>query len=99
MAEQELLVEQEAGYAVITLNRPQSMNALSPQLIGDLCKAFRDLQDKEEIRAVVLTGAGRAFCAGLDLKALGEHEGGLAAFAIHGSGSTEWRPPVASNWP
>ena len=84
MAEQELLVEQEAGYAVITLNRPQSMNALSPQLIGDLCKAFRDLQDKEEIRAVVLTGAGRAFCAGLDLKALGEHEGGLAAFAIHG---------------
>ena len=58
MAEQELNVELEDGYAVITLNRPQSMNALSPQLIGDLCEAFRDLQDKSEVRAVVLIGAG-----------------------------------------
>jgi enoyl-CoA hydratase len=84
MSEPELIVEREDGYAVLTLNRPRSMNALSPQLIGDLCKAFRDLQGEGDIRAVILTGAGRAFCAGLDLKALGESEGGLDAFAIHG---------------
>jgi enoyl-CoA hydratase len=84
MAAPELVVEREDGYAVVTLNRPQAMNALSPKLIGDLCKAFRDLQGEGDIRAVILTGAGRAFCAGLDLKALGESEGGLGAFAIHG---------------
>ncbi len=85
MAAPELIVEREDGYAVLTLNRPQAMNALSPRLIGDLCKVFRELQGEGDIRAVILTGAGRAFCAGLDLKALGESKGGLEAFAIHGA--------------
>jgi enoyl-CoA hydratase len=84
MSDQELLVEKCEGYALITLNRPAAMNALSPQLLGDLCTAFRELQDDPGVRAVVLTGAGRAFCAGLDLKALSASEEGLGAFAIHG---------------
>ena len=84
VAEAELIIEREDGYAVLTLNRPAAMNALSPGLIGELCRAFRDLQQADDVRAVILTGAGRAFCAGLDLKALAASENGLGAFAIHG---------------
>jgi enoyl-CoA hydratase len=84
MSDAELIVEHEDGYAVLTLNRPQSMNALSPQLIGDLCRAFHALQGDDSVRAVVVIGTGRAFCAGLDLKAMGEHADGLGAFDIHG---------------
>ncbi|MEH6637241.1 MAG: enoyl-CoA hydratase [Halioglobus sp.] len=84
MAAPELIIERRDSYAVLTLNRPGSMNALSPSLMSELCQAFRDLQGERDILAVVLTGAGRAFCAGLDLKAMGESEEGLAAFAIHG---------------
>ncbi len=83
MASGELLVERAEGYAVVTLNRPEVMNALSPDLIADLCAAFRQLQGETDIRAVVLTGAGRAFCAGLDLKALAAGEG-MGEFEIHG---------------
>lgn len=84
MTHEELILERREGYAVLTLNRPESMNALSPSLLGELCGAFRTLQDEADIRAVVLTGAGRAFCAGLDLKALAASEDGLGSFAIHG---------------
>ena len=72
----DLLIEREQGYAVLTLNRPDARNALSPQLLTDLCAAFRDLQREQDVRAVILTGTGSAFCAGLDLKALsGSDEG------------------------
>jgi enoyl-CoA hydratase len=83
MSEQ-LLIEREGGIATLTLNRPEVMNALSPELLTELCQAFRTLQADREIRAVILTGNGRAFCAGLDLKAMESHPGGLEAFAIHG---------------
>ena len=84
MNEQDLVVEHEEGYVVITLNRPDVMNALSPALMRRLCDTFRELQADAAVRAVILTGAGRAFCAGLDLKALSANESGLEAFAIHG---------------
>jgi enoyl-CoA hydratase len=56
---------------------------LSPQLLLDLCDAFRLLQDESDIYSVILTGAGTAFCAGLDLKAMAEDESGLGVYAIH----------------
>lgn len=80
----DLLVDKDGAVAILTLNRPEVMNALSPELLGDLCQAFRSLQDDPEVRAVILTGTGKAFCAGLDLKAMASHPGGLEAFAIHG---------------
>lgn len=65
-------VEVEAGVAVVTLNRPEAMNALSRALRGELARVMRELDAAEDVRAVVLTGAGeRAFTAGLDLKELG----------------------------
>lgn len=84
MTPAELLIEREDGYAILTLNRPESRNALSPQLLVDLCKAFRTLQGESDIHAVILTGSGSAFCAGLDLKAMSGNEGGLQVYAIHG---------------
>jgi len=84
MAATELILDKEEGYAVLTLNRPEARNALSPQLLSDLCAAFRDLQRDTEVRAVILTGAGSAFCAGLDLKAMSGDGAGLGVYAIHG---------------
>lgn len=51
----------------ITLNRPEKRNALSRQLIADVAQAFDDLHQERRVRSVVLTGAGPAFCAGMDL--------------------------------
>lgn len=89
MSEQELIIEREGQIVTLTLNRPTVMNALSPQLISDLCQALADLQRDREVRAVILTGRGRAFCAGLDLKALSESEKGLQAFSIHGENNVQ----------
>jgi enoyl-CoA hydratase len=65
-----LLVEKSDAVVTITLNRPEAMNALSLDLRLALGKAFRDIQADPTVRAAVLTGAGRAFCGGMDLKEL-----------------------------
>ena len=66
-----LLVDKSEGIATLTLNRPAAMNALSAELRGALIAAFDEVQRDPEVQVVILTGAGRAFCAGLDLKELG----------------------------
>lgn len=66
-----LLVDEEDGVALVTLNRPEAMNALSTALRGAVARAFRAIAEHAAIGAVILTGAGRAFCAGLDLKEMG----------------------------
>jgi enoyl-CoA hydratase len=63
-------LEKENGIATVTLNRPEALNALSRELRMAMAATFRDLQADEETRVVILTGAGRAFCAGMDLKEL-----------------------------
>lgn len=63
-----LLVDKQDGIATVTLNRPEAMNALSAALRIALRDAFRDLQVDTAIRVAIVTGAGRAFCAGADLK-------------------------------
>jgi enoyl-CoA hydratase len=60
-----------AGYAVLTLNRPNALNALSRALMAQLSDAIDRLQADPAVRVLILTGAGKAFCAGLDLKELG----------------------------
>lgn len=54
------------GVRTITLHRPESLNAMNRQLIGDVAEAFDDAHADEATRAIVLTGSGRAFCAGDD---------------------------------
>jgi enoyl-CoA hydratase len=70
MTEPVLLTEKNEGITTLTLNRPQAMNALSLELRKALTQAFTDLQADPETRVVILTGAGKAFCAGVDLKEL-----------------------------
>ena len=61
-------VVRAGGLLWLTLNRPDSLNAMSRGLVSDLHALFDRLHDDRETRVVVLRGAGRAFCAGLDLK-------------------------------
>ena len=69
--------ETRAQTAWLTLNRPDAMNALSDTLCDELAAAIDRIERDRDVRVVVLTGAGRAFCAGADLK--GVFEGGTAA--------------------
>ena len=69
MAEPLVTIEKAAqGYAILTLNRPHALNALSSALRREFCAAFDDCTADPEVRVVILTGNGRAFSAGLDLK-------------------------------
>ena len=69
MSENVLLVERHAAVAVVTLNRPKTKNALDTALLSALLETIPQLGDDASVRAIVLTGAGGAFCAGADLKA------------------------------
>jgi len=62
-----ILVSQEAGVLTVTLNRPEKLNAFNPEMHQDLRRALERADGDAEVRAVLLTGAGRAFCAGQDL--------------------------------
>ncbi|MBU2548910.1 MAG: enoyl-CoA hydratase [Proteobacteria bacterium] len=70
-----LLLSQEDGVATITLNRPDRLNALSRQLMADLDDCITRLDQDNEVRCVILTGAGRGFCAGADIKEMAEETG------------------------
>jgi enoyl-CoA hydratase len=63
-----LLLEQRNHVAYVTLNRPAALNALNTSLRRDLKQCFSDLQTDSDVRVIVITGAGRAFCAGADIK-------------------------------
>ena len=63
-----LIVEQEGPVAVLTMNRPQALNALSEDLLGALQGTLDALGPREDVKAIVLKGAGKAFCAGHDLR-------------------------------
>jgi enoyl-CoA hydratase/carnithine racemase len=62
-----LLYAVEDGIATITLNRPEKMNAFTPQMRDEMIQAFDRSDADDSVRAVIVTGAGRAFCAGADL--------------------------------
>jgi enoyl-CoA hydratase/carnithine racemase len=62
-----LYEQSESGVATITLNRPERLNALTFEVYRELADTFADLQGEKEVRAVVITGTGRAFCSGGDV--------------------------------
>ncbi len=68
MANDTVLVAVDSGVATLTLNRPKRLNALDDALGGELLQCVRDVGARAEVRSVVLTGAGRAFCAGGDVR-------------------------------
>ncbi|HVP30911.1 MAG TPA: enoyl-CoA hydratase-related protein [Myxococcota bacterium] len=72
-----LELRREGAVAWLTLNRPDHLNALNPTLVGELRDFFGCLPQQQDVRVVVLRGAGRAFCAGLDLRESGGGGGGV----------------------
>ncbi|MBG93050.1 MAG: enoyl-CoA hydratase [Chloroflexi bacterium] len=69
-----ILFDVNEGIAVITLNRPERMNTFSDALLSEWADAIVRCQEDDSIRVVVITGAGRAFCAGADLRATGDQD-------------------------
>jgi 2-(1,2-epoxy-1,2-dihydrophenyl)acetyl-CoA isomerase len=67
MAEKTLLIDRRDGVATLTLNRPDKLNAFNRELSGELVAALRQIAEDQDVRAILLTGSGRAFCAGQDL--------------------------------
>ena len=67
MPYEQIVYEVEAGVAVVTLNRPEKLNAMTAQMGAELEDAMAEADGDDDVRAVVITGAGRGFCAGADL--------------------------------
>ena len=72
MAYEFILAEVDGPVGVVTLNRPKVLNALSPELIGEVTAALAEMGRKESVRAVVLTGGPRVFAAGADIGDMAE---------------------------
>ncbi|MDG1935856.1 MAG: enoyl-CoA hydratase [Paracoccaceae bacterium] len=68
MAYETIIVEIEDHIALITLNRPDALNAINDQLLSELCDALAQAQSNEKVRCIVLTGSEKAFAAGADIK-------------------------------
>ena len=81
MAQDGLTVSNEAGVMVITLDRPEKLNAYTDAMGRALARAVRAASEDDAIRAIIITGAGRAFCAGADVSA------GAESFDIAGEGA------------
>jgi 2-(1,2-epoxy-1,2-dihydrophenyl)acetyl-CoA isomerase len=67
MTESSILLQRDGAIARLTLNRPDRLNALTLAMLGQLSAALSDIDGDETVRAVILTGGGRGFCAGQDL--------------------------------
>lgn len=80
-----LLIEDQGPARVITINRPDKLNALDPQVVAELSRAFEAVGGADSVRGVVLTGAGKAFIAGADISAMADmNEDQAMAFASQG---------------
>jgi len=74
MEEQKILYTKEEGIGIITFNRPERMNAITDDMLIDLTLIISDIINDNEVKAMVITGNGRAFCGGTDVTALGRDE-------------------------
>jgi enoyl-CoA hydratase/carnithine racemase len=92
----DLLYDVSDNVATITLNRPDRLNAISGPMLESFSRAFRDADTDPEVRVIVLTGAGRGFCAGLDLKDLtaGSGIGSNGAGALSSRFDLAGSPPI-----
>ena len=79
---QELLYKVEDGVATIALNRPEKLNAWTVVMAGELREALAKAEADEDVRAIVLTGAGRGFCAGADMSRLAAAAAGKSTLGV-----------------
>jgi enoyl-CoA hydratase len=83
----ECLVERDGPLVVVTMNRPERRNALSPEMLCMMADAWREIDTDPGVRCAILTGAGGTFCSGADLKAM----------AAGNQGSEEWQHRFAED--
>ena len=74
MAYQTILFERNEGVGMVTLNRPDQLNAFTPQMLQELMDVFKGMERDPDVRAILITGAGKAFCGGEDFKSRAESE-------------------------
>lgn len=86
-----VLVERHGAVAVVSLNRPDKLNSFDGALRRDILRAVREVNDDDSVRAVVLTGAGRAFSAGADLGDMPEDK---ANFRVEDQLNGEYKPSL-----
>jgi trans-feruloyl-CoA hydratase/vanillin synthase len=100
MSYETITIDKEDGVGLLTLNRPDKRNAMSPQLTLDVSRALEELRYDDEVRVLVITGAGEAFCGGMDLK---EHFTALKdtpdEYDRITRASTEWRGRTLRYYP
>ncbi|MGE3596026.1 MAG: enoyl-CoA hydratase/isomerase family protein, partial [Dehalococcoidia bacterium] len=81
-----ILLEHRDGVAYLTLNRPERANTISRQLSTDVVSALDEIAADKEIRVVIITGAGRHFCGGADLRDVGRSTTGVGNQPARGGG-------------
>jgi len=97
MEYQTILLEKKNNIATLTLNRPEKLNALNPQMFVELVHAFRKVNQDDDIRVLVITGAGRGFCSGVDLTAQARNHG--SSSSTEGKTETEIEGISPSDFP
>jgi E-phenylitaconyl-CoA hydratase len=95
-----VLYERDGHVATITYNRPEALNAINAELRADLNAAWARFRDDEEAWVAIITGAGRAFSAGADLRDRGGQQSGtfweVPSFTSLESGMEVWKPVIAA---
>lgn len=81
METKELILEKDGHVAILTLNKPDKMNAISPEMREYFPLALQEVQEDENLRALIITGEGRGFCSGADVAALAARAAGQQADA------------------
>ena len=105
MSDAEVLSHTADGVAVITLNRPENLNALTPAMLSQFFAAVAAASEDPAAKVIVITGAGRSFSAGLDLGLIGQGAG--ATVITHPDGDPQWgddigpalAPYYSGGWP
>ena len=87
----EVLYDVADRVATVTLNRPHRRNAISARMLPQLSSALRDADADPDVRCVLLTGAGKGFCSGLDLKDARPAPGSVRPRARSTRGRSTWR--------
>ena len=98
MANTEITYAAEDGVAVVTLNRPDKLNAWTPTMEAEVREAMREASADDAVRVIVLTGAGRGFCAGADMETLNSIQAGGQARAASGPFDATANPNFAKTY-
>ena len=98
MSEKEVIYEVKEGIACITLNRPEKLNAINPEMRELLWDAFQDVRNNDEVRCAIVTGKGRAFSTGHDLVAMASARAneGPTTGDLYVEQSKIWKPIIAA---